>query len=331
MQPSPGHNLKNRAALGSFFAIIGGLALLSLLLGFAAIPRAYVHQLNLGLAMLYLGLPILAIYRAASADWSKSMAAYFLLGGIVGWGVFIALDQSVLHHQSIGSGIAVALSQVGIQTACVGLGALLATLIKDKNILIPIAIFLAIYDIFLVRTDMGPTHQLMTHAPAILQTTGVRIPAVSSHHGSGLVEAGAYVGDADMVSLAAFFVALFRFRMRTRQTLIAMVPTLLVYLLVVVQFGVQLPALLPIGAVILLVNRPEFKLTRDEQLGTGLVAACALGLLVWGLTRPKIDPETQSGTLPPEISQRMRGLPRSPVKANPGQPQSISPSAPAGK
>jgi hypothetical protein len=277
----------NREALGSFFGILGTLAVLSLLLGFSVIPEKYVGPLNIVLDMVYLGVPLFAIYRAASADWTRKLAFSFLIGGAATWAVCTVLSLMVLMPISPASGVTVAISQIGIQTACVGLGAVLATSIKDKNILIPIAIFLALYDIFLVRTSIGPTHQMLVNAPEIFQSTAVRIPAVTTHHPGGIVQAGAYVGDADIVSLAAFFVALYRFRMRTRATFIAMVPTLIAYLLAVVMFGLQLPALFPIGAVILIVNFREFHLTKDEKISTGIVAALAVIILAWGLTRPK--------------------------------------------
>jgi hypothetical protein len=315
VQPTPGSNGGLRPAFGSFFAMLGSLGILSLVLGFVAIPRTVVGPLNLFLAMLYLGVPILAIYRVASAPWTKKLALLFLLGGVVGWGLFLILEG---HTKSgLANGVAVALSQIGIQTACVGLGALLGTLIPDKNLLIPIAIFLAVYDVFLVRTDIGPTHQLMMHAPAILKSTGVRIPAASSHHGSGLVPVGAFVGDADVVSLAAFFIALFRFKLRTRETFLVMLPTLILYLIVVELYSLQLPALVPIGAVILLVNYREFNLTKEEKLGTGLIACLAVGLLTWALNRPRIEPGPPPGPAPSAASQPE---PISPAKPGPGAP-----------
>lgn len=36
-----------------------------------------------------------------------------------------------------------------------------------------------------------------------------------------------------------------------------------------------------------MVNRKEFKLSKDEWASTGVVAALGIALLVWGATRPK--------------------------------------------
>lgn len=327
----PGSRTETRAAFVSFFAIIGALTLPSLFLGAAALPIGVVRVLNVLLPLLYLGVPILAIYRVASADWTRKLALFFFLGGLAAWGGFFLLEGPAYRASPFLANLSVALSQVGIQTFCVGLGAFLATMLRDKNLLIPIAIFLAVYDVFLVRTNIGPTHQLIVHAPAILKSTAVRIPAASTHHGNGIVAANAYVGDADVVSLAAFFVALFRFRLRTRETFLFMLPTLIAYLLIVIRFDIELPALLPIGAVILLVNYREFKLSKDEKLGTAIIACLACGLLTWGLTRPNSEPEPQPGHGPSVGVPGPPGSAQTPAPGAPGSPPSESPSAPAGK
>jgi hypothetical protein len=103
------------------------------------------------------------------------------------------------------------------------------------------------------------------------------------------------VGPADLLFIAMFFASLHKFGMRVGQTVWAMIPTLIAYLLVVVVFGSvsvgrvslsALPALVPIGAVVLVVNGRLFKLSKDEILSTALVTVLVLGLLAWFATRP---------------------------------------------
>ena len=61
-----------------------------------------------------------------------------------------------------------------------------------------------------------------------------------------------------------------------------------------------LPALLPIGLVILLVNVREFQLKRDEWIGTILVGLLAFGLAWAGINAPR--PKPPAATLPSEAS-----------------------------
>lgn len=167
-----------------------------------------------------------------------------------------------------------------------GLGALLALLLKDRNMLLPVAAFLAGFDMFLVFAPTGPVQTLMAQAPETFRAVTYRVPTVGSP------EPIAFVGPADFIFLGLFFVALHRFGMRTRETLIWVVPALLAYLFVVILFGDAtlgpvslgaLPALLPIGLVVLLVNRKEFRLTRSEKAATWAVVALAIGLAGYGL------------------------------------------------
>jgi hypothetical protein len=103
------------------------------------------------------------------------------------------------------------------------------------------------------------------------------------------------MGPADPLFLGMFFYAVHKFQMRAKETLLWMVPALALYLVVVLAFGSKtffgislgaLPALVPIGAVLVLVNRKEFHLTREERISTiGVavlcVAAIVAAFIVW--------------------------------------------------
>jgi hypothetical protein len=306
-----------------------GLALLQILLGFAVIPFKVLPFVDLGLEMLYLAAPVFAIYRAANAPWTKWVAAAFLGGGILMQAVGLFLAIRTFHGVGLAAGICTAFSQVGLQTWCVGLGALLATSIREKNILIPVAIFLAIFDMFLVLTPVGPTQAIMRHAPSILTHAGLIIPRATASPTGGVARIVANVGPADLVFLGAYFIALFRFKMRTRITLLAMIPTLIGYMFVVLFGHIALPALLPIGVVLLAVNWKEFNLTKDEKLSSAAVAALGVGLLVWGVTRPRPAPERQPGPGPTVGDQGSTESQSTPGKAGPGLLPSSGRSAPA--
>lgn len=282
-----------------FFAALGGLAALRVLLGYVALPLEWLPTVNLILAALFLAVPIVALFFASNANWHWKTAAGFVLGGlatqigIVLLGEYVALPGPV-------AGILIAVGQAALTCWCAGLGALLATLIKEKNIILPIAIFLAAYDFFLVLTPWGFTQKLLKVAQPAFSKIAGQIPAVTSAPTHGVAQPQAFVGMADLVFLAMFFIALFRFRMRTKATLYAVVPALFLYLLIVLLFGGSevygfklgaLPAMVPIGIAVLAVNWKEFKLTKDEKLSTIVLAVLAVGFLVFAATRPKPQAE----------------------------------------
>jgi hypothetical protein len=295
-----------------FFLALGSLAAIRIALGYIALPLEALRPANLVLAVLFLVVPILGIFFAANDRWTWKTATAFVVGGLVVQFGIIALGSYVELPGPV-AGVLIAIAQAALACWCAGLGALLATRIKEKNIILPISIFLAAYDFFLVLAPWGFTQKLLRVAQPVFTKVAAQIPTVSASPTHGVARAGAYVGMADLVFLSMFFIALFRFRMRTRQTLYAVIPALVVYLLVVILFGQEtvagfplgaLPAMVPIGLAVLIVNWPEFHLKKDEKIATVALALFALGFLAFTVTRPKPQPE-------PEPSARAQAPQRS--------------------
>lgn len=290
-----------RKALGTFFAILAGLALVQFSLGFLDFPPAALPFINIGISILFVAVPILALFRAASFAWNWKHAATFLVVGVSGQ----VLTRFVLGEvQGPVGGVLSSLGNAFLACWCVGLGALLATLIRERNMLLPIALFLAMLDIFLVLTPVGPTAKYVQQNPKTFSKIAYNVPKASTKEEKkstqGKAAPGAFVGPADWIFLSMFFIALFKFGLRTKETSRAMVPTLVGYLLLVLLFGSikigsislgALPALLPIGACVLIVNFREFKLAKDEVYGTLFICAIGIGLIAWGATRKPSPPE----------------------------------------
>src|SRR5690606_34224615 len=125
-----------------------------------------------------------------------------------------------------------------------------------------VAIFLAGMDAFLILMPYTPQAQIVAQNPEVVGNLGLRVPAVKSAvPGEAPVPIGVqdlgFVGPADLFISAMFFAALFRYRMRPRQTAIWLGPVLVAYLFVVLLSGMPLPALVPIGITVLIVNWRE--------------------------------------------------------------------------
>ncbi len=279
-----------KRGIEAFFFTLIGLAILRVVLQEVNdVPLVVVPIANVVMVFLFLCGPLLALCFAARDQWSPKLALQFFVGGLA---LQISCNLLVSHsfqHEGIPQQVINALGQVGLPMWCVGLGALLATLIKDRNIILPIAIFLAFLDMFLVFSPLGVTRIIIRKFPAALSTIAAQVP-IASHETTGeKITPGALAGPADFLFLAMFLVALFRHNLRGRLTVLVVIPTLLAYMFLVRDLQLPLPALVPIGVVVLLVNWKEFQLTHDEKLATALVTVLGIGLFTWGMfQKPRV-------------------------------------------
>lgn len=275
--------------LRQFVIVLIGLAVLRVVLPWVRVPLPVVEWLSVVVTLVFLAAPILALYRAAAFAWRAGTAWAVISVGLALHGAAILGNAFARDQAPAWSGAIGALGQTGLVLWTVGLGVLLATTIKDKNLLWPVGIFLAGFDIFTVVSEFGVTRRVLEQRPEVFHAVAYQVPTLGSP------EPQAFVGPADMFFLAMFFVALYRFGMRVRETFLWMLPTLAAYLFMVIFLGhvrvgpvslAAAPALVPIGTVILLVNRHEFSLTRTEKLATLCVGLVALALAIGGFLLP---------------------------------------------
>ena len=299
--------MSDKSGLKAFFVIAGSLLVLRVLLAFILVPKPLAVMLSVINTVVFVGLPVYAVFRAAAHGWTGKGALSVLLPGVVLHAAGAVLVKTVLPVEGFSTVLVSALWQTGILMWTLGLGVLLSLVIRDKNLMIPVAIFLVGFDMFLVFNPSAPTAKWMRENPAVAQAFLATVPgAQTAQQGQrpmGRVEDMAYVGPADLLFAATFFTLLFRFGMRSRQTLNWLIPVLIVYLAVVLAFGdknigplslAMLPAMVPIGLTVLLVNRKEFKLEKLELLGVLLVAAMAVALAWYGIYRASSEDRQQA-------------------------------------
>lgn len=283
-----------RNGFAVFFVTLLLLALLRIFIGFVSVPEALILPASLLTTAVFIALPIVAVFRVATEEWTTKLAAAFLVAGLlVHFGLLFVVRSGMLG-EGIVPAIATAISQSGFFLWCVGLGALINFLLKDKNLLIPVSIFLVAFDIFLVLTPIGITQQVMQQAPGVLPAVAYNVPMVTSEATGGPARAFGYVGPADFLFMGMFFVALHRFKLRARDTAIWLIPAVLVYLLLILVLP-AVPLLVPIGLTVLIVNWREFQMTKEEKLSTAIVALVLIAAIAFGATRPR----TPAGPLKP--------------------------------
>ncbi len=311
-----------------FAGVAAVLFALRIVMAYLSLPLAAAGLASLVATVVFVAAPILALFSAARFQWTALHGLFFLVGGVIAHAGGYLLAEKVLGGRGVGAVVLLAFAQTGLMFWCLGLGALVAQRITDRNLLLPIALFLAGFDMFLVFSPTGPTKMLVQQKPEVFQAVAMSVPRVAGpEEAVGAVQALAYVGPADLFFLAMFFIALFKFGMRTRETLVAIIPVLLAYLVVVLYLGsvriggvslAMLPALLPIGATVLLVNVREFRLTTQEKVSTAIVGVLAVGMALLGLVLASRQKSTSQPAPSPKVG----------VPVTPELPDS---SAPAGR
>ncbi len=292
----PSEASSTKSGYRDFALIVVILACIRIVLPFVPVPISIAPFIDFLLIIGVFLATIYAIYRAMSKKPNPKFAFLILLIGVFLHVASIMLVTDTFKSLGLGSIFFSTVAQTGLMIWCIGLGALISSLLREKNILIPVAIFLIGFDIFLVLTPLGFTQKLMKANPNILNQAAMAIPKVTTQaqsvHNATVAKAG-LVGPADLVFLGAFFLAMFRFDMRPRETMKVMIPTLIGYMILVLVTGWSLPALVPIGLVTLLVNRREFNLNKDEKASTLVLALIVVGILVFSATRkraPQVEP-----------------------------------------
>ncbi|MEI6500739.1 MAG: hypothetical protein WCP21_06900 [Armatimonadota bacterium] len=175
-----------------------------------------------------------------------------------------------------------ALSGMAFLFGCLFLGRLLALIIRERNLMLPVAIMAGLADIYTVF--FGFTGKTLQNAPKLVEKLSVGIPAVGSATGAAGGAGLAHIATAglgDFIFLSFFFVAVWRFGLRAKTTFWTILVALLLGMLGVLLLPIPALPLLPfIVTGFLLANATAFKLSREEKLNTAIVVVVVAGLLV---------------------------------------------------
>ena len=173
----------------------------------------------------------------------------------------------------------------------VSVGAALSRLIRETKMLLPIAIVLALVDLYVVfgggLVTQANSGKSVVAQQAMKSLTVPLTPKIRTAKGV-ISPPPLAVGFADFLFTSLFFACFVRFRIPARKTFFWLCGTLCLYLLVVQIFKVDLPALVPIAAVVIGRNWRLFQYTPQERrdlLIAGLVAAVAMGALLFASRR----------------------------------------------
>jgi hypothetical protein len=226
-------------------------------------PGAFIALALLSNAV-YIFLTLAVCASLAYAVRRPAPAAVLLVVGAVGW---------ILTTFGAKQGAGLVLSttrEVYLLIGAVGLGILLANAIRERNILLPAAVFAAFADYFMVH--YGTVHVALkggAKGQRLINAMSAHVPRLHGHLPV------LTVGMADFVFLAFFFACVFRFELNFKATFAALFVLLTLSLFFVASIG-PIPALAPMALGFVLVNFRRFKLSRAELQAMGTAAAIVL-------------------------------------------------------
>ena len=175
------------------------------------------------------------------------------------------------YHRSLLMGLTITLG-------CAFLGILLAPIIREPNVLLPVALVSMPIDYLGAMTSIGFTQNVVAHNPGFVRDVSVPVPSIGGGLHGGIHPIG-FIGPGDALFMAFFFAVVLRLKMNTRGTFWMMFGLLTATMLIVLVQGYNIAALIPMGLAMIAANSPYFKLKREEVFATVYAGAMILVLV----------------------------------------------------
>jgi len=177
-------------------------------------------------------------------------------------------------------------SELFLMLAGILFGKIVSRLIKERNLLLPVAAVAALVDIWGVNCG-GPVSQAVAKAPSLFSKMTAQIPSFSTG-AAGAPKPVALIGVGDFAFLALFFASLQRFDLNVGAAAWLAGAMLCVGMLLVVlaPANIALPGLPFMVAGVLLPNAGKFHYTHAEKVALlygGVAIAFLLGLASMGM------------------------------------------------
>jgi hypothetical protein len=176
-------------------------------------------------------------------------------------------------------------------------GAALSRVVRYANMIPPVAVVLVFVDLWTVLGG-GPVQRVMESsspaAKAVTRAMVVPLPSPKSTK-RNMAPIALAVGFADFLFVAFFIAAIGRFVPTTQayaRSVVVLIAVLCIYMLAVVITDTNLPALVPVGIVLIALHARQFRYERSEAfalLYAGILLAAVLGGLFW-MSRRNAEP-----------------------------------------
>jgi hypothetical protein len=166
------------------------------------------------------------------------------------------------------------LQSLGITIGLSFAGAMLSKIVKEPNVLLPVALIAMPIDYIGAMTPTGFTQNMMAKHPEIVKHVSVSAPSL---HGIAPI---AMIGPGDILFIAFFFAIVSNLKLNAKGTFGWMYGLLTLTLLIVITQGVNIAALVPMGIAMIAANYKSFKLQRSEIFASVYVGILVLSLII---------------------------------------------------
>lgn len=164
-----------------------------------------------------------------------------------------------------------------ISLACTFLGILLSPIIREPNVLLPVAFIAMPIDYIGAMTSIGFTQNVVNKHPEIVHQVSVAVPTAGGVSG---LHPMSMIGPGDVLFMAFFFAIVQRLQMNMRGTFWWMYGLLTVTMLMVIIGNWNIAALIPMGLAVLIANFTSFRLQRSEVFASLYAAIIVLALVI---------------------------------------------------
>ncbi len=216
----------------------------------------------------------LAIIRGASGLRVSPKVTGWLIPAFALVVVGLSLVSGAVKMPLLPSVAVSALRDLGLMFFAVSLGYTVSVIVREPNVLLPVAIFAAIVDFWSV--NFGPLAILLATRPEVVEAAAVQVPAV------GHAVPVSMIGVGDFVFLALFFAVMYRYGMNIVGAFWLGYALLTATMIAVIRVPWlnAVPALVPIAIAVVGANTRHFKLKRGEILSIILVGVILLAFLI---------------------------------------------------
>lgn len=168
---------------------------------------------------------------------------------------------------------------LAVTLGCTFLGILLSRIIREPNVLLPVALVAMPIDYLGAMTSFGFTAHMVAQHPNFVKHVSVQVPGVGSATHHGLTPIG-FIGPGDILFVAFFLAVVLRLDMNVRGTFWWIYGLLTATMIFVLSpWGINIAALVPMGLAVLIANYKYFKLKREEVFATLYAAILVLALV----------------------------------------------------
>ncbi|MFW5868097.1 MAG: hypothetical protein ACOCX2_09790 [Armatimonadota bacterium] len=219
---------------------------------------------------------LVAASLAARLHLQAWVQAVGLLLGVVNWFLYAIIGVT----SPLARLTAVPLADIFLVFAMILGGLLLSRIVRDRTMVVPVAIVLALADVFTVYLG-GPTGAALEKMPELVEAVSVKLPAVGSATGPAGIRGLAHIatlGPGDTFFAALFFATVLRFGLSMRRTFgwLFGVTAVALGLIVAIPGMPPVPVLPLMGAGFLIANWNDVKLSKREWAYMGI----AFGFLI---------------------------------------------------